>query len=127
MRKNTFFSEYPLFFVVYNEKYLKTAPAAKGGRVAIQFSAEISVNRATWRIVEYIRFVHEEKQNFCRTAWIFVDFYMRTNKATYTPLVRPSRGMPEDAKYSIYLHHLACQCIHLCLAHRPYFKGLARV
>ena len=29
---------------------------------------------------------------------------------------KKSRGMPEDAKHSIYLHILACQCIHLCLA-----------
>ena len=56
--KTFFFCEYTLFFVVYTEEYLKSAPAAEGGGGAIQFSAEITVNRATWRIVEYIRFVH---------------------------------------------------------------------
>ena len=43
-----------LFFI--NEEYLKSAPVAKGGGGAIQFSAEIMVNRATWRIVECIHF-----------------------------------------------------------------------
>ena len=45
--KTRFFSEYPSFFGFYNEKYLKSAPAAEGGGGAIQFSAEIMVNRAT--------------------------------------------------------------------------------
>ena len=41
-------------------KYLKSANAAEGGGGAIKFSAEIMVNRATWRIAECIRFLHEE-------------------------------------------------------------------
>ena len=52
------FFRLPSVFVVYSEKHLKSAPAAEGGGGAIRFSAEIMVNRATWRIVEYIRFVH---------------------------------------------------------------------
>ena len=54
----SFFSNTLCFFVVCNEKRLKSAPAPEGGVGAIQFSAEIMVNRATCRIVEYIRFVH---------------------------------------------------------------------
>ena len=56
--KTRFFSEYPRFLVFYNDKYLKSAPAAEGGGGTIQFSAEIMVNRATWRIVECIHFLH---------------------------------------------------------------------
>ena len=56
--KTRFSSEYPRCFVFYKEKYLKTAPAAEGGGGAIKFSAELMVNRATWQIVECIRFLH---------------------------------------------------------------------
>ena len=56
--KTRFFSEYPRFFVFYNEQYLNSAPAAEGGGDLNQFSAEIMVNRATWRIVECIHFLH---------------------------------------------------------------------
>ena len=73
--KAHFFPEYPLFFAVYTEKYLKSASAAEGGVRSIQFSAEIMVNRATWRIVEYIRFVHSKNRTFVAPRgflWIFV-------------------------------------------------------
>ena len=63
MRKSTIFSEYPRFVVFYNEKYLKSAPAAEGGGGAIKFSAEIMVNRVIWQIVECICFLHLKKQN----------------------------------------------------------------
>ena len=59
MRKITFFfSEYPRFFVFYNEKCLKSAPAAEGGGGAIKFSAEIMVSKVIWQIVECICFWH---------------------------------------------------------------------
>ena len=54
MRKSTIFSEYPRFVVFYNEKYLKSTPAAEGGGGAIKFPAEIMVNRVIWQIVECI-------------------------------------------------------------------------
>ena len=58
MQTNTIFSEYPRFLVLYNEKYLKSAPAAFGSGGAIKFSAEIMVNRAMWQIVECICVLH---------------------------------------------------------------------
>ena len=58
MRKNTIFSRIPWFFVFYNEKYLKSAPAAEGGGGAIKFSADIMVNRVIWQIVGCICFLH---------------------------------------------------------------------
>ena len=72
--KTRVFSEYPRFVVFYHEKYLKSAPAAEGGGGAIKFSAEIMVNRVIWQIVECICFLHEKKQNSCRTAPIFSVF-----------------------------------------------------
>ena len=43
---------------LFNEKYLKSAPAAFGSGGAIKFSAVIMVNRAMWQIVEGICFLH---------------------------------------------------------------------
>ena len=56
--KMRFFSESLGFLLFYNDKCLNSTPAAEGGGGAIQFSAEIMVNRATWRIVECIHFLH---------------------------------------------------------------------
>ena len=66
-KKTRFFSEYPRLVVFYNEKCLKSAPAAEGGRGAIKFSAEIMVNRVIWQIRinvaprRFFRFLHENQ------------------------------------------------------------------
>ena len=62
MQRNTMFSEYPRFFVFYNEKQVKGHPAAEGGGGAIKFSAEIMVNRATWQAVECTCFFLEKNR-----------------------------------------------------------------
>ena len=61
---------------------------------SMKFSAELMMNRATWPIVECIC-IRLPMQPFDKC--------------------KESRGMPKDAKHSIYLNLLACQCIHLCL------------
>ena len=58
MRKTRFVPNTLVFVFFYNEKYVKSAPAAEGGGGEIKFSAEIMVNRATWQIVECISFLH---------------------------------------------------------------------
>ena len=54
--KHDFFPNTIGFFVFLNGKYLKSAPAAEGGRGATKFSAEMMVNRATWQIVDVFVF-----------------------------------------------------------------------
>ena len=58
MENHDFFSEYPRFCVCFECKIMKSAPAAEGGGDAIKLSAEITVNRATWQILECIRFLY---------------------------------------------------------------------
>ena len=55
---------------------------------------------------ECIHFFALEKTELVSHRANFFDFYMRTTRTAHTPLARPSRGMPEDAKHSIYLNTL---------------------
>ena len=120
-KKQRFFPEYPRYFV-FNENNKKAPFASEGGGGAIEFSAELMVNRATCKIVECICFVPlkygQNKVNIAPHR--FFDSHMEIHRIKLpmhpSDQCKKSRGMPEDAKHSIYLNILACQCIHLCLA-----------
>ena len=72
--------EYLRNFGVYNEKYLKSAPATEGGGCAIQFSAELMGNRATCQIVACICFLVWKKTEFVPHRAHLLDAYMRIHE-----------------------------------------------
>ena len=114
------------FLFFYTEKQLESAAAAaaKGGRGAIEFSAEIMMKRAIWQINEYFGFgIRKNGVSVAPRRFSFFDFYMRNNKVTHIcglgPMhlwPDPPRGCPRMHKIHFIQNHLACQCIHLCLA-----------
>ena len=123
VEKHSFFPNTLGFLVFKMKNTWKAPPRPKAAVVAINFFCRNNGEKGYMANCWVYLFFALEKTEFLSHRADFFDFYMRTNKTTHTPLARPSRGMPEDAKHSIYLNHLACQCIHLCLANRPYFKG----